>query len=113
MAKRTSKHEENGTAGEPTHVPEQAATPPSEDEKVQPVHAIRLKNVRAAVWVNERDGAQFFNVTFSRSYRGQDGNWHTSDGFGRDDLLLLAKVADQAHTWIWAQLQSNGGEVPF
>ena len=25
------------------------------------------------------------------------------DSFGRDDLLLIAKVANQAHTWIYAQ----------
>ena len=26
--------------------------------------------------------------------------WKASDTFGRDDLLVLAKVADQAHSWI-------------
>ncbi len=36
------------------------------------------------------------------------------DGFGDDrldDLLLLAKVLDQAHTWISEQAQAQ--EVPF
>ena len=67
----------------------------------------RLRNVRAAVWANRNDGGTYYTVTFSRSYRDQEGNWHTTESFGRDDLLLLAKVADVAHTWIWNELQSN------
>ena len=30
-------------------------------------------------------------------------NWHDSESFGRDDLLLVAKLADQAHTFIFEQ----------
>jgi hypothetical protein len=34
----------------------------------------------------------------------KDGNdWKTTDSFGRDDLPLVAKVADLAHTWIFQQ----------
>ena len=49
-------------------------------------------------------------MTFSRLYK--DGNnWKDSTSFGRDDLPLLAKVADQAHTWIFeaAKESANGG----
>jgi hypothetical protein len=31
--------------------------------------------------------------------------WKTTDSFGRDDLPVLAKVADQAHTWIFQKQQ--------
>ena len=118
MSRRKANHEENGVAVEqpPTPSPEAAEAPQSEEEKVQPVHAIRLRNVRAAIWVEpDRGRCTYLNVTFSRSYRDQEGNWHTTESFGRDDLLLLAKVADLAHTWIWEQLQSgsNGPETPF
>ncbi len=42
------------------------------------------------------------NVTVTRLYK--DGDlWRESQHFGRDDLLLLAKVLDQAHTWIMQQ----------
>ena len=44
------------------------------------------------------------NVTVVRLYKdGED--WKSSDSFGRDDLPLLCKVADQAHTWIFAHQQ--------
>ncbi|NLF73814.1 MAG: hypothetical protein GX575_32795, partial [Candidatus Anammoximicrobium sp.] len=29
--------------------------------------------------------------------------WKDSSSFGRDDLPLLVKVADQVHTWIFQQ----------
>lgn len=68
----------------------------------RPVHEIRLGAIRASVWQNETAAGTRHNVTFSRLYKDAD-QWKSSDSFGRDDLLLLAKVADQAHTWILAQ----------
>src|SRR5436190_4055 len=42
-----------------------------------------------------------WRVAVSRLYK--DGEeWKSSESFGRDDLPLLCKVADQAHTWIFA-----------
>lgn len=32
--------------------------------------------------------------------------WALSRSFGRDDLPLLSKVADMAHTWIYEELQN-------
>ena len=42
-----------------------------------------------------------YNTTFERLYKpdGED-QWKSTDSFGMNDLLLLAKVADMAHTWI-------------
>jgi hypothetical protein len=72
--------------------------------KQKPVQSFRLGSVKAAVWANKTDeGKTFFNVTFARGYKDEKGEWHDSDSFGRDDLPLLAKVADQAHTWIFAE----------
>jgi len=31
-------------------------------------------------------------------------NFHDTDSFGRDDLPLVAKLADQAHTFIFERL---------
>lgn len=116
VSRRKANHEGNGAVVEEPPVPatEASEAPRSEEEKVQPVHTLRLKNVRAAVWSNRTEaGAMYLNVTFSRSYRDSEGNWHTTESFGRDDLLYLAKVADLAHTRIWEQIQAGGGETPF
>jgi hypothetical protein len=40
-----------------------------------------------------------YNVTFSRSYK--DGEqWKESASFGIDDLLVLGKAANDAHTYL-------------
>ena len=64
-----------------------------------PAHEVRLGSVKAAVWRNETETGTRYNVTFERLYR-EGEQWRSNSSFGRDDLLLLAKVADQAHTWI-------------
>ena len=43
-----------------------------------------------------------YSVTMSRSYK-QGEEWKQADSYGADDLLLLAKLLDQAHTWILEQ----------
>jgi hypothetical protein len=70
--------------------------------KEKPVHQIRLGSIKAAIWKNDTDSGVRFNTTLSRLYK--DGEeWKSTDSFGRDDLLLIAKVADQVHTWICDQ----------
>ncbi len=39
-----------------------------------------------------------------RLYKDKEQDqWASTSSFGRDDLLLVAKVADTAHTWIFEQ----------
>jgi hypothetical protein len=66
---------------------------------VQPVHEVRIGSVKAAVWANKTENGTRYNVTVSRIYKDGE-NWKSTDGFGRDDLLVLAKVVDFAHSWI-------------
>jgi hypothetical protein len=68
---------------------------------VRPVHEIRMGRVRAAIWENETQNGTRHNVTLSRLYKDGD-DWRDSTSFGRDDLPLVAKVADLAHSWIFA-----------
>ena len=68
----------------------------------KPVHEVRLGRIRAAIWENETQNGLRHNVTFSRLYKDGD-QWKDSSSFGRDDLPLVAKVADWAHTWICEQ----------
>lgn len=87
-----------------------AAQEPAPD-KNRPAHVVRLRNIRAAIWANDTEMGVRYNATVSRLYKDDDQQWKTSDSFGRDDLLLLAKVLDIAHTWICEQMQ--GQDVPF
>ncbi len=68
----------------------------------QPVHEVRFGLIKAAVWRNQTKVGERFNVTFTRLYRNGD-RWSESSHYGRDDLPLIAKAADLAHTWIFEQ----------
>ncbi len=73
----------------------------SNKPKDKPVHEVRLGSIKAAIWRNESASGTRHNVTFSRIYKDREEDaWKSTDSFGRDDLLMLAKVADHAHTWI-------------
>ena len=65
----------------------------------KPVAELRIGAVKATVWENEVGGITRHNVTFSRIYRDGD-QWKTSHSFGLNNLLVLAKLADQVHTLI-------------
>lgn len=72
----------------------------------KPIDEIRLGAVKAAIWRNDTESGPRFNTTFTRLYR--DGEtWKSADSFGRDDLLLLSKVADAAHTRVHELLRAE------
>ena len=74
--------------------------------KTKPIHEVRLGHIKAAVWRNETEAGVRYNATFSRLYKDGD-QWRSTESFGRDDLLLLAKVADNTHSWIHSQNQNQ------
>ena len=72
----------------------------------QPVAEVRIGRVKAAIWQNGTEGRTRHNITFSRLYK--DGEqWKTTQSFGNNDLLELAKVADQAHSRIFELQQED------
>jgi hypothetical protein len=79
--------------------------------KNKPTYTIRLGTIKAALWENETQNGTRFNVTIQRLYM-VDGEWAASDSFGRDDLLLVAKVADLAHSWIFERSRKEAKEEP-
>ena len=72
-----------------------------------PVTEIRIGRIKAAIWENQGEGGTWHTVQLSRLYRAGEG-WKSSFGLGRDDLLVAAKVLDQAHTRI-LELQAVSG----
>lgn len=80
-------------------------------DRPRPAHEVRLGRVKAAVWANGSEHGVRYSVSVCRVYKDQDGKWRTSESFGREDLLVLAKVVDRAHTWICEQTQN--ADVPI
>jgi hypothetical protein len=66
----------------------------------KPVHTVRHRNIKATIWRNTSEqGGAFFNVTITRSYKNGD-EWHDINSFGYDDLMNVAKLMYDAHSFI-------------
>ncbi|MCA9124042.1 MAG: hypothetical protein H6822_19235 [Planctomycetaceae bacterium] len=72
----------------------------------KPVHEIRFGLVKASIWENNTKNGTRFSISVCRLFKDGD-TWRESSRYGRDDLPLLAKVADKAHTWIFEQRQDE------
>jgi hypothetical protein len=66
----------------------------------QPIHTIRFGLIKAAIWRNQTKVGDRHVVTVVRLFRNGDV-WQESTRYGRDDLPLVSKVIDLAHTWIY------------
>ena len=65
-----------------------------------PVAKLRIGLMTASIWQRKTETATFHSVTFERRYRDAQGAWQTTHSYDGGDLLVLAKLADQAHTRI-------------
>ena len=90
----------------------------------KPLDEVRIGRIKATIWKNGTEDAPrssqdapayvAYNVTFSRLYKDGDDKWQSTQSFGRNDLLTLAKAADLAHTRIYSLPQEptdEAGEV--
>ena len=75
----------------------------------QPAHKIRIGNLTATIWRNQGEKANWYSVQPTRSFKTEEG-WRETDALGLDDLLAMAKLLDQAHTWITDRLASDRKE---
>lgn len=70
-----------------------------------PVHEVKVGRVRATIWANDSEKGSWHTVKLSRLYKDKEGDWQDGAGFSREDLPLVMKAADLAHTWLY---QSGG-----
>ncbi len=73
----------------------------------QPAHKIRISNLSVTIWRNSSEKGTWYSVTPSRGYKKGDETWKETNSLGFDDLLTMAKLLDQAHTWIAKQQQAD------
>jgi hypothetical protein len=66
----------------------------------QPIAKLSMFPITAAIWLNEKDGKSWYSTTIQRRYKDDSGTWRSTDSFSVGDLLLVAKIADQAHSEI-------------
>ena len=76
----------------------------------QPVHEVRLGRIKAPIWANQTEFGTKYSATLARLYK-VDEEWRDSASFHADDLLLVAKVADLAHSWICEQTADDRNDA--
>jgi hypothetical protein len=69
----------------------------------KPAHKLRMGVLQVTIWRNTGDKGNWYSVIPTRSYKQGDDIWKETDSLGFDDLLTMAKLLDQAHTWIMHQ----------
>ena len=74
-----------------------------------PVAKLRLGLLNASIWQRTTDKGAFYSVSFERRYKDNEGKWQSTYSYDAGDLLLLAKLADQAHSKI-VELQTGAAE---
>ncbi len=73
------------------------------NENKKPSHTIRYGAVRVAIWENQSANGPFYNATFERTYRDDDGNPQSAHSFGLSDLAMLNLALAEAAQWINAR----------
>lgn len=70
----------------------------------KPAYKIRSGVLHVTIWKNSGEKGDWYSAVASRSYK-QGDDWKETDNFGEGDLLTIAKLFDQADTWIMQQKQ--------
>jgi hypothetical protein len=65
----------------------------------QPAHKLRDGALQVTIWRNSGEKGNWYSVIPSRGYKKGDA-WKETESLGSDDLLAMAKLLSQAHTWI-------------
>ena len=71
-----------------------------------PEQVVRFGLIKVAIWKNHTKSGDRHSVSVVRLFKDGD-RWRESTRFGRDDLPLVAKAVDVAHTWIFARSDSS------
>jgi hypothetical protein len=74
--------------------------------KAKPAHKLRDGLLTVTIWKNTGDKGPRYSATPARSYK-KDDTWNESDRFASDELLPLAKLLDEAHSWMRAAEQAD------
>jgi hypothetical protein len=72
-------------------------------QHLPPIARFRDQGLTVSVWARQTQKGTFYDVSFERSYKDQDGNWHNTTNCQAGDIQTLRKLLDLAHTEILAK----------
>ena len=74
----------------------------------KPLHQIRIGAIRASIWEQQSGNTSFFTVSYSRSYRDRQGQWHSGHSYTEQYLSAIRDCTLEARKWMRLYRQSNG-----
>lgn len=81
------------------------------EEKVKPVHKIKVGAVNTAIWKNETEKGVFFSVTFTRTFMSKDEVLKNTSTFPLHTLSDQRIASEKAEAWInQARLKNEQAE---
>lgn len=75
----------------------------------KPAATVRDGSLKATIWQNEGEKGAYFSVQITRTWKDEQGTYHDSDRFGRNELLRVAHLATRAYDEL-AKLHAQTGE---
>lgn len=72
----------------------------SKQKSKKPIRIKAGRGIVAKLWRNRNKKGEWYNVTITRVYTDEEGEFHDSDSFSRDDLLQVAYAAEQSFEYI-------------
>ena len=63
----------------------------------RPTATLRDGRLKATIWKQSSENGDFYQVTFTRSYQDDAGEWHDSSNFSGSELLRIAHLAQRAY----------------
>ncbi len=76
----------------------------------KPIRIKAARGVVAKLWRNKNKNGEWYNVTITRVYTDDQGDFHDSDSFSRDDLLQVAYAAGTAFDFNMSQTDADEDE---
>lgn len=81
------------------------------NETNKPITTVRDGAIKATVWANDaKNGGVRYSVTLTRSYTDDEGKWHDTGYFSRNELLRVAHLAHRAYDAIAEQATKPAAE---
>lgn len=82
----------------------------AKQKKQKPMRIKAGRGVVAKLWKNRNKKGEWYNVTITRVYTDDEGEFHDSDSFSRDDLLQVAYAAQKSFDYIASQTEQQEHE---
>jgi hypothetical protein len=82
---------------------------PQGEQPRRPVQEYRFGRGKAVIWLNETQVGARHSIQFFLLYKPEGAeHWQSTTSFNRDDLPLVAKLADMAMMFIYGAMQREG-----